>query len=114
MQKLLDLLFGEDDGTSPDAVSIFIIETPMPADPVEVFTAILLGLEDEEVHRYAMSGPIPPEVVTMALARPSSQVKWDPRPGAPVCFDTVEFRLFMQRDDLAWYQRITPPFREES
>lgn len=130
MKKLLDLLFGEDDGTEPDDVAVFIVDIPdpsvMPADrvrdalelrPPDRYVARLLGLEGEAIMEMEVRpGPDdrPPRTIVIPLARPAGQIKWTADPSKPVCFDEVHYELSTVCGyNICYYRRTTPPFRED-
>lgn len=114
LQKLLDLLFPED-----EEVDVVVLQGTFELDPPGIYHAFLYGLEGELVMEMEVApdrwrGGSPPLEVCIAYTKPPSQIKWT-GPSDSVCFDTIRFRLAsIYGFNTAYYNRVTPAFPEES
>lgn len=124
LQKLLDLLFGDED-VEVDVIAL-IPEYGEPTPRAEArsrdqYHAYLLGLEGETVMEMEVRGDQwrdmrPPRIINVAYTKPPSRIRWQADPSKPVCFDTIVFE-FHETCDMgccAWYYRITPAFEDEN
>jgi len=113
LSKLLDLLFGEDDGTEVDAV--LIVDAPMPV--LDQYVGKLMGLEGEEVMEIALRPDPraggPPLQVQVAYTRPFFYKDGEIDCRVP-SFDTITYKFrMMDWPNVCYYERTTPLFREE-